>query len=269
MMVTCADAVTPPAARRHHRVRIALPAFFFSIIGSVAIVLAADDVLFTRGTWNGWQLVPRVAGDDEATWWQSRVGPLPPPATTANIIAPAPVRGRDGSNADGSAGAPGANLPNGIIAYRMTTPTRMIRGGVLVSPTAHVWRVGVELPGGMAVERVYFGLPGQTPPHPTLGGWDVRVLPLGLLANSLCVAPPLCVVLMLLAWVTARAFRRIRGSIRRARRRCPACAYVLLPGQTGCPECGAGVDRKNNTAVALSGQSVALPRRRPAGRAEP
>lgn len=37
-----------------------------SIIGAMAIVLAVDHVLFTRGTWSSWQLVAaRVVGHDE------------------------------------------------------------------------------------------------------------------------------------------------------------------------------------------------------------
>ncbi|MCH8344367.1 MAG: zinc ribbon domain-containing protein [Planctomycetes bacterium] len=214
-------------------------AVMLSIIGSTAIVLGVDHLLFTRGTWSSWQLVVvPVVGHDETAWWKSRVGPLPPAGTTTNIVAPATVRGRDGLNADGAPAPHGARLLYGLIAYRMKTQFPMIRGGVLISPTTHAWRVGVELPGGIAVERIYLGLPGQAPPHPTFGGWDLRILPVGLLINSLYAAAPLCVVVTVLAWFSRWAFRRIRGSIRRAHSRCPACAYVLLPEQNTCPECG-------------------------------
>jgi hypothetical protein len=220
------------------RAAAVLAGLFLTIVASAVLVLAVDHVLFTRGTWSGWRLVPRSAGHDQVSWWQSQVGLLPGPTTTGSIVPPAVVRSRDGKNGNGAPGAPGARLPDGLIEYRMRTDSSMIRGGVLVSPDTHAWRVGVDLPGGMVVERVHIGLPGLAPLHPTLGGWDARIRLLGLVTNSLYVAGPLCIVLYFSARTSRWGFRRIIGSIRLARGRCPACAYVLVTINDPCPECG-------------------------------
>ena len=220
------------------RVGVVLSVLFFTIIGSAALVLVADHFLFRYGTWSGWTLTPTIAKHDDLNWWQSRIGPLPPPTASGYLLPPASTRGRDGQGGDGCEGANYGQLPSGLAAYRMSTKSPMIRGGVLVSRSSHVWRAGVQLPGGMAVERIYIGRPGAPPPHPTLGGWDWRILPVALVLNTLYAAGPVCILVTLLAWEAAGVYRRIRGTRRRTRGRCPDCGYVLLTGQSVCPECG-------------------------------
>ena len=236
--------MTTGKTRRHHalsigrKLRNILVALLLTFLGSAAIVLVTDYFLFVSGTWSGWQMVSQLPSHDEIAWWKSQVGPLPPPTTSRFIVLPATIRGLDGSNANGMAGGSGSRLSDGLRSVRMRSESKWIRGGVLVSPTKHAWHIGVELPGGMAFERIYIGLPGVAPAHPALGGWDFRVLPIGLAINSLFVAGPLFVLVALLARPTARTFRRIKAGRRRARGQCEVCAYVLLVGQNPCPECG-------------------------------
>lgn len=240
------DSVTPAAKRRRRRrvdsgrfrLGMVLAVLCFTIIGSVPVVLVADHFLFRYGTWSGWTLTPKVARYDDLKWWQARIGPLPPATDTGHVLPPARTRGRDGQGGDGCESANYGQLPSGLAVYSMSTKSPMIRGGVLVSKSLHVWRAGVQLPGGMAVERIFIGRPGQPPAHPTLGGWDWRILPVPLVLNTLYAAGPLCIVVTLLAWEIAGVYRRIRGASRQARGRCPECGYVLLPGQSVCPECG-------------------------------
>ena len=241
--VMCVDDVTAAKTRRHHAGRIGcmvrnvLAALFFSFLGSAAIVLTADYFLLRIGTWSAWTTVSYHPSHDDVAWWKSQVGPLPPPTTTGGMVMPPIVRGRDGSTG-GAVGLSGSRLNQGLINVRMKTASAWIRGGVLVSARKHAWHIGVELPGGMAFERIYIGPPGVAPKHPTYGTWDFRILPIGLAINSLFVAGPLCVLVTVLAWATARAFRRIMGIDRRARGQCEVCAYVLIAGQNPCPECG-------------------------------
>ena len=151
---------------------------------------------------------------------------------------PRPGRGRTGLSG-GAVGLSASRLSAGLMSVRMETESKWIRGSILVSPTKHAWHVGVQLPGGMAVERIFIGPSGAALAHPALGGWDFRILPIGLALNTLYVAGPLCVLVTVLAWATARAFRRIMGaSSRRARGQCEVCAYILIAGQNPCPECG-------------------------------
>ncbi len=218
----------------------------FTLIGSAVVVVVIDHFLFRYGTWSGWTLTPRLARYKDLDWWQSRIGPLPPATSTGDLIPPASTRGRDGQGGDGCESANYGQLPSGFAAYEMRTKPPMIRGGVLTSQKLHVWRAGVQLPGGMAVERIFIVGPGLPPPHPTLGGWDWSIRPLGLVLNTLYAAGPVCILVTLLAWATAGAYRRTRRKIRLARGRCPVCGcgrcpdcgYVLLAGQSVCPECG-------------------------------
>jgi hypothetical protein len=247
------DNPTPPAKRRRRvlagrlRLGMVLSVLCLTLIGSVALVLVADHFLFRYGTWSGWTLEPTIAQREDIRWWQSRVGPLPPAGTTEGLVTPAkPVGGRDGWNRAGVDGLPGMQLSDGLAAYSIETSWPMVRGKVLLSPTTHVWRMGLSLPGGMVVERVYTGRPGWPPPHPSFGGWTWRIRPLSLVLNTLYAAGPVCILVTLLVWVSPRLYRGIRRRIYRARGRCPVCGagrcpdcgHVLTAGQSVCPECG-------------------------------
>ena len=239
-----ANAVTAAKTQRHHarnigrKVRNVLAALFFSFLGSAAIVLATDYVLFRSAARSGWSMVAHFPSHDDVIWWESQVGPLPAPATTADIVMPRPGPGRTGLTG-GGVGLSVSRLSDGLINLRLETESKWMRGSILVSPTKYAWHVGVQLPGGMALERIFIGPSGAALAPPALGGWDFRILPIGLALNTLFVAGPLCVLVTVLAWTTTRAFRRITGgSDRRARGQCEVCAYVLLAGQNPCPECG-------------------------------
>ncbi len=243
MTVVYTEAMTSVKTRCHHArsigrvVRNVLAALFLSFLGSAAIVLAADYFLFRSGTWTGWTMVAFYPSHEDVLWWESQVGPLPPPTSTAGMVMPRQSRGRTGLTS-GSDALTASRLAYGLMGVRMETASEWIRGSVLVSETKHAWHIGVELPGGMAFERIYIGAPGDALAHPTYGTWDFRILPIGLAINSLFVAGPLFVLVTILAWTTARTFRRIKGIDRRARGRCEVCAYVLIAGQNPCPECG-------------------------------
>lgn len=231
----------PGPRRRSRRVRVGmvLAVLFMAIIGSAGLVFVVDYVVFLWGTWDPWRMSFATPRDEDLAWWRANVGPLPPETMGGALTAPTvPSRPR-GAGANGAPGAPGIRLPHGVGVYRMDTGWPMIDGGVLVSPTVHAWRAGVNLPGGMVVERRCVVGPGLTPPHPSSGGWRMRVLPTGLALNTLYAAGPVCVVVMTLIWGYGAAFRRIRGRIRRVRGQCPGCGYMEgpSPGDT-CPECG-------------------------------
>ncbi|MDY7110584.1 MAG: hypothetical protein SYC29_18280 [Planctomycetota bacterium] len=238
------DNLTSPPQRRRRflagrlRLGMVLSILCLTIIGAVAIVLAADYVLFVHGTRDEWRLRGVPANYDDLEWWKAHVGPLPPRGTTEGHVAPMRPVGPDGWNRGGCGGPPGMILPKGLVAYRMKTAWPMIRGDLLTSKTTHAWRVGVDLPGGRVIERMHIGPPGVRPPHPAFGGWECRILPLGLVLNSLYVAGPLCIVVTILVWEVTRVYRGIRGATRGARGRCPQCGYVLVAGQSVSPECG-------------------------------
>jgi len=212
-----------------------------TLFGSAAIVIVADQFFFRYGSWSSWQLTVTQADPEDERWWQSNVGALPPRDPLANIVTPATVPGRDGSNKDGAPGIGGDRGHPPLFAYRMNMASSMMRGGVLISPDVHAWHIGVVLPGGMAVERIYLGKPGVAPPHPTFGGWDVHALPAGFLLNVLIVSVPLYLAgasfVRLLKW----SIRTVRTRLRTQRGQCPVCAYTILPGQRQCPECGAAI----------------------------
>ena len=247
MTAKSVESLNPAAERRRRRgvfsrrlrLGMVLVVLYFTIIGSVALVLAADHFLFMRGTCDSWRLSFAFPNHEDLAWWQARVGPLPPAGTTEGLVGPARPVGPDGWNRDPWGSPYTARLPDGLVAYRMNTSWPMIRGDLLTSKTTHAWRAGVDLPGGMVLERSYISPPGQAPPHPTLGGWKWRVLPLGLVLNTLYAAGPVCIVVTLLAWEAAGVYRRIRGTRRRARGQCPDCGYAKgpTPGDE-CPECG-------------------------------
>lgn len=240
------DSVSPAAKRRRprrvlsgrFRLGMVLAVLYFTIVGSAAVVLVADHFLFMRGTCDTWRLSFAFPSHEDLAWWQAQVGPVPPAGTTEGHVDPARPVGPDGWNRDPCGGPPTSRLPDGLVAFRMKTSWPMIRGDLLMSEKTHAWRVGVDWPGGMAVERIFIGLPGQAPPHPALGGWEWRILPVALVLNTLYAAGPVCILVTLLAWEAAGVYRRIRGRSRRARGRCPECGYVLLSGQSVCPECG-------------------------------
>ncbi len=243
MTAGTSDNPTPPAKRRgivrgRFRLGMVLAVLYFTIIGSVALVLAADHFLFMRGTRDEWRLRALPADYDDLNWWKGCVGPLPPRGTTEGHVAPMRPVGPEGWNRGGCGGPGGMILPHGLVAYRMKTSWPMIRGDLITSKTTHAWRVGVDWPGGVVMERIYISPAGAAPPHPTLGGWKWRIRPLGLVLNTLYAAGPVCIVVTLLAWEIAGVYRRIRGRSRRTRGRCPECGYVLLAGQRVCPECG-------------------------------
>jgi len=243
-MATNADTLVPAASPKRHalslrcRVGVALVALLLSIIGSAAIILVADHFLFKHGTWSGWTLTPYPPKRDDLQWWQSRVGPLPPPTNTGDLISPQNIRGRDGRGGQAAETPTNMRLPHGFVAYRMDTRSPVIRGRVLVGVSRHIWYAGVEFPGGMVVERQCRPVPGQPPLHPTIGGWHSTILPAGLALNTLYGAAPLCIIVTLVAWPLAARYRKIRRGIRLAYGRCPECSHPLLPEQEVCPECG-------------------------------
>ncbi len=220
-----------------------LAALFFSFVGSAAIVLTVDYFIFRSGTWVGWTMTSNHPSYDDVVWWQSQVGPLPPPTTTRYIVMPDTIVGRTGFPGRGMNGASGSRLPDGLLNAQMkmgsnNKVSKWIRGSVLISPNKHVWHMGVELPGGMAFERIYIGEPGVVPKHPTYGTWDFRIAPIGLAINSLFVAAPFFLLMIVLSRTSRKAFSRIMGLDRQSRDRCEVCAYVLIAGQNPCPECG-------------------------------
>ncbi|MCH8825163.1 MAG: hypothetical protein IH984_16840 [Planctomycetes bacterium] len=213
-------------------------ALFLGILGSVAIVFVVDYVLFVGGTWSGWQMVTNSVSRDDIAWWKSQVGPLPPPTNTGFFVLPTPITGLNGFNGNSTVGATGRQLPDGLLSLNIVSESKSIQGGVLLSRTKYAWHIGVELPGGMAFERVYIGMPGYTPSHPALWGWHFRILPIGLAVNSLFAAGPLLVIVILLSRPTAKTLYRIRAKFRRSRGQCEACAYILIAEQKVCSECG-------------------------------
>lgn len=219
------------------KVRNIFVALLLSFLGSAAIVFAADYFMFRNGTWHGWTMVARYPSDSDVAWWKSQIGPLPTPTSSEGMVMPGQSRGRTGLTS-GSDSITASRLPEGIISVDMITESKWISGGVLTSKTKHAWHLGVDFPGGKAFERVYIGTPGVAPAHPTYGGWEFRVLPMGLALNSLFVAGPFFVLITILAWIISRLFHRILVSKRRASGRCEVCAYVLIAGQNPCPECG-------------------------------
>jgi hypothetical protein len=239
------ENVTAAAAPRRRvfagRVRLGmvLAVLCISIVGSAALVLVADHFIFRYGSWSGWKLTPTVAKRDDLQWWQAHVGALPTATTTEGWIAPArPSGGRDDWNRDGVPGPPGAHLPDGLVTYTVETSWPTVHGKVVSSSTTHAWWMGLDLPGGMVVQRICICRAGQPPPQPTLGGWSWRTQPLALVLNMLYAAGPVCVVVTLVAWAMAAAYRSILGKLRLARHACPKCGHGLLPGQDTCPECG-------------------------------
>ncbi len=125
-----------------------------------------------------------------------------------------------------------------LLSDRMEAEPKWAQLGVVETSTETVWSIGVKLPGGMAFERVYSTLPGAQSPALAFGYWDFKILPTGLVLNSLIVAGPLCVLLTIVWWGTARVIRSIKTKSRRARGQCEVCAYLLIAGQNPCPECG-------------------------------
>lgn len=123
-----------------------------------------------------------------------------------------------------------------LITSKMVTKPNWIHLRVVDSPNESVWHVGVELPGGIPFERVYSVLPGNQPP--SLASWDVKILPKGLALNSLIVAGPLFVFIIIIWCGILRVFRILKTKSRRARGQCEVCAYILIAGQNPCPECG-------------------------------
>lgn len=209
-----------------------------SLVGSAAIVIAADHLLFVRGTWSGWRLALEGATHDDAAWWQSRVGTIPLSRHDATFVAPATIPGRDFANGDSVPTPESGSRPFGLNAYRLRAFSSFIYGRVLISPDTHAWRIGVSLPGGPALERIYTSKPGQSPPHPTISGWQARVLPDGLLLNALLFAAPLATLVIVGLRVWSRTCEAVRGAVCRARGQCTGCGFVLLDGQATCPECG-------------------------------
>lgn len=233
-----------------------------SLIGSAAIVIAADHLLFVRGTWSGWRLALEVANHDDATWWQSCVGTIPLSRRDATFVAPATISGLDSANGDSYPTPETGPRPFGLNAYRLRASSSFIHGGVLISPDTHAWRIVVNLPGGPVLERTYLAQPGQTPLHPIIGGWQVKVLPVGLLLNTLLFAAPLAILVIAGSRVWFRICDSVRGALRRARGQCRSCRYELLEGQAICPECGEGgfgqrrVDQHSNGAAGASRRLV-------------
>jgi len=237
------NAVAPPVTRPHRvlsrrcRLITVFIALVSSFIGSAAIILVADYSLFRYGTWSGWTLTQTRPSRHELEWWKSHVDPRPPRTSNVSFVYPAIVTGRDGRQSTYDMSANGGRLL-GLESYRISTRSPFVRGSVLASPSLHVWRLGVQFPGGTAVERQIRTNPGQAPPHPTNRGWKRRIRPMEFALNTLYGAVLLCIVITLIGWPLVASFHRIRGLIRLAYGRCPECGHALLPEQEACPACG-------------------------------
>jgi len=237
------DNVAKTAARRvgafstRCRVAIVLGAMILSFIGSAAIILVADYLLFRHGAWSGWTLTQTRPSQHDLEWWKSHVDPRPARTADVRFVLPAIVTGRDGRQSTYDMSANGGRLL-GLESYGISTRSPLVRGSVLASPSFHVWRLGVHFPGGIAVERQIRTAPGEAPPHPTKGGWKRRIRPMRFALNTLYGAGSLCIVVTLIGWPLAATFRRIRGLLRLAHGRCPNCGHTLLPAQEACPVCG-------------------------------
>jgi len=220
--------------RHRCRPKVILAALLFSIIGSLVIVLAADCILSTR--------LAKIAGTvsivqpsrDDLRLWYSSLGSLPDSGGASGVPASKAAEGPQELHPDATGSEHG---PRDITGVRINTISPMSRVGYMYSDSKFVWHRGVVLPGGMAFQRVCVTRPGQMPPAMSSEAWRVRILPMGLARNTLYLAGPLCVVVVLLVWAVSR-YRRIRQGLRLAYGRCPFCSHPLLPDQDICPECG-------------------------------
>lgn len=202
------------------------------IIGSAAVLFAADLVLFVYGTFNGCALTVSSATSEDLKWWQIHVGPVPD--EVFEIEPPLPITGRDATwyHREGGRGADGVDEPiviDGIPAFDMKCDNPMIRGRALVTNQQWTYRLGVALPL-VFLERWYVGPANTDPGHPA-EGW-LKKFHFGAFALNMLLF--MFMIDMCLVW-----FRRGRGWERRMRGRCAECAHILLPEQAYCPECGA------------------------------
>jgi hypothetical protein len=222
--------------------RRAVVAVFFGLLGSASIIIAADHFRFMRGDWNGWQVDLSVATHDDAIWWQSRLGPRPPSRNDATFVAPATIQGRRFWNNDGYEAPENGAVAYGLNAYRIRSDGAGIRGSILVSPERHAWHMYFPLPCGPAIERFCFVTPGQQPPDPTIGGWEMRLLLGGLLLNSLLLAIPLVGIGIAIVSVSKSVRATALRTVRRRHSQCAECLHPLQADQRVCPECGVRVN---------------------------
>ena len=197
------------------RPKVIVAALLFSLVGSLVIVIAADRILSTRLARIAGTVSVVQPGPDDLKLWYSRLGSLP----------------------DSAAATSTGEVPRDMVAVRINTISPMARVGYMYSDSRFVCHRGVVLPGGMAFQRVCVTRPGQTPPARSSGAWKVRILPMNLARNTLCLAGLLFVVAIFLMCIVLQ-YRRIRQGLRLAHGRCPFCAHPLLPDQDICPECG-------------------------------
>jgi hypothetical protein len=207
---------------------------FLIIIGSVAALVAADLLLFTFGTWDGWRLIPAWADEDDFSRWVSHYGSDPAPFQNVGYLPPPAIPGRDGhwlhraGAASPVARGFGGPLATGLLAYSIEAKSPVIQGRAISSAGSKcLVEVGVALPYVM-LERFYSGPSAVSPPHPS--EWSVRIVAGAMAANAV----------ILIALIGGPIFfRDVRAIIRLVRGRCSRCGYILLTEQDRCPECGA------------------------------
>lgn len=208
---------------------------FLIIIGSLAALVAADLLLFTFVTWDGWRLIASWADEDDLNRWVSHYGSEPAPLQNVGFLPPPSIPGRPGNwfHRAGGAGSPGASGSGGtgaggLLAYSIEAESPLIYGRAMSSADAKcLFEVGVALPYVM-LERFYSGPSAVTPPDPS--EWSVRIVAGAMAANAL----------ILIALIGGPIFfRDVRAIIRLVRGRCSRCGYILITEQDRCPECGA------------------------------
>lgn len=213
----------------------------FLATGSAAVLLAADQLLFQIYTFDGCQLTPSHAKEDDYRWWKAHVGALP--KSPDDIGQPNAISGRaatwwhprGGHGADGASGTE-YETDFGVAAFDIGCRSALVTGRALASIDRWAYRLGPTLPL-IFMERTYVGVAGADPGHPAVdrgpNGWTTRFRTGYFALNALLLA-------FILDYVSV-CFGRFRTMIRTRRGGCAHCGYTLLPSQSRCPECGAGV----------------------------
>ena len=207
------------------------------VAAATAALFAADQLLFSLFTFDGLAVVPSYASDDDLGWWARRIGQVP--AELDEVYKPDAISGRSGTwwHRDGGRGAAGAGgtpfeTESGIAAFDLHADSPLVVGRALATNEIWAYRTGTALPL-VFLERWYVGATDVNPGHPLEPAqtrWNRRLRYGALAINVFCVA---MLIDLLFIWL-----RRAQRGARVLRKRCPHCAYILLPEQSRCPECG-------------------------------